>query len=123
MTKRAIPEGDAFVERWNALDRRDRLRMRRLVRLGRPMSDRTEAELAVAYARFQASRPWARMFWVWFVPGLVLALATAGATRPILIGVVLALAAQALFARRNLRRAEAINAALLDRPSPRRPPS
>ena len=123
MTKRAIPEGDAFVERWNALDRRDRLRMRRLVRLGRPMSDRTEAELAVAYARFQASRPWARMFWVWFVPGLVLALATAGATRPTLIGVVLALAAQALFARRNLRRAEAINAALLDRPSPRRPPS
>ena len=100
----------------------DRLRMRRLVRLGRAMSDRTEAELAVAYARFQASRPWARMFWVWFVPGLVFALAAAGAIHPILIGVVLALASQALFARRNLRRAEAVNAALLDRPShPRRP--
>jgi hypothetical protein len=118
MTKGAIPEGDAFVERWNALDRRDRLRMRRLVRIGRPMDDRSEAELAVAYARFQASRPWARMFWIWFVPGLVLALAAAGAIHPVLIGVVLALAMQALFARRNLRRAEAVNAALLEQPIP-----
>jgi hypothetical protein len=120
MTKGAIPEGDAFLERWNALDRRDRLRIRRLVRLGRAMDDRTDAELAVAYARFQASRPWGRMFWVWFVPGLMLSLAAAGAIHPVLIGVVLALATQALFARRNLRRAEAVNAPLLGQPSPLR---
>jgi hypothetical protein len=50
----------------------------------------------------------------------VLALVAAGAIHPVLIGVVLALASQALFARRNLRRAEVVNGSLLGQPSARR---
>lgn len=109
-----IPEGDDFVAGWNALPRQQRLRVRRLVRLGRPLDDGPEAALAVAYARFQRSRAWARTFWIWFVPGVVLALAVASSIHPILIGVVLALAAQAVFTHRNLRRAERVNGLLLD---------
>ena len=119
MTGQRIPEGDEFVRRWNELGRRDRLRLRRLVRIGRAVDDREEAQLAVAYARFQASRPWARLFWLWFVPGLVLALAAAIRIHPVVVGVVLALGTQAVFARRNLRRVEAVNATLLGDPSGR----
>src|SRR5205807_9623581 len=95
------PDRDEFVQDWNALPRQERLRVRRLVRLGRPLDDRHEAALAVAYARFQRSRVWARLFWLWFVPGVVLALAIASSIHPILIGVVLALAAQAVLPHRN----------------------
>jgi hypothetical protein len=116
VTAPAIPEGDEFIRRWNGLERRDRLRVRRLVRLGRAVGDREEAQLAVAYARFQGSRPWARMFWLWFVPGIVLALAAAVRIHPLVVGMVLALGTQAIFARRNLRRVETVNAALLGRP-------
>lgn len=93
-----------FAARWNALCLRDRRRMRRLVRLGRPLDDPEEAALAVEYARFQRSRPWARLFWIWFVPGLVLALGIATRIHPVVIGMVLAMAAQAVFANRNLKR-------------------
>lgn len=102
-----------FVQDWNALPRPDRLRIRRLVRLGRPVADRQEANLAVAYAGFQRSRVWTRLFWLWFVPGLVLALGVAASIHPIFLGVVLALAAQAVFARYNLKRVEKVNAELL----------
>ena len=40
-----------FLREWNALERRDRLRLRRLARLGRPMGSAAEAQLAVAYGR------------------------------------------------------------------------
>jgi hypothetical protein len=46
-----------------------------------------------------------RAFWLWFVPGLVIALGVASQMHPLVIGIVLALAAQAVFARRNLRKA------------------
>lgn len=93
-----------FATRWNALAVRDRRRMRRLVRLGRPLDDPQEAALAVEYARFQRARPWTRLFWVWFIPGLILALGIATQMHPIVIGAVLAMAAQAVFANRNLKR-------------------
>jgi hypothetical protein len=109
-----IPEGSAFLEAWNALPRPDRLRVRRLVRLGRPLADRDEATVGVAYARFQRSRPWARLFWLWFVPGLIVALGIAARIHPIVVGIVLALAAQAAFAHRNLARAEKNNAPILE---------
>jgi hypothetical protein len=105
-----------FLQEWNALARRDRLRLRRLVRLGRPMADATEARLAVAYGQYQRSRIWARMFWLWFVPGIVMALGVAIRIHPIVVGVVLALAAQAVFARRNLGRIERVNADVLGSP-------
>ena len=110
-----IPAGDDFIQAWNELSRHDRLRLRRVVRLGRSLGDDREAALGVAYARFQRSRPWSRLFWVWFVPGFLLALAIAGTIHPVVIGVVLALGAQAVLTHRNLGRAERVNALLLER--------
>lgn len=109
-----IPDQAAFLADWNALPRAERRRLRRVVRLGRPLDDPGEAAVGVAYARFQRSRLWARSFWFWFVPGLVVALDVAGRVHPLAIGVVLALAGQAGWAHRNLGRAERINAAHLD---------
>ncbi|MGH2773237.1 MAG: hypothetical protein ACRDIU_08905, partial [Actinomycetota bacterium] len=112
---RRIPEGDSFIEQWNAMDRRDRLRIRRLVRIGRPAQGPDEAPLAVGYARFQLQRPWMKIFWVWFVPGLVLAMAVAARVHPVFVGVVLALGAQGVFTRINLGRAEKVNRSLLEK--------
>jgi hypothetical protein len=120
MTPQPGPGDEDFVRRWNALGKRDRLRIRRLVRLGRPLADRQEAELAVAYAAFQRSRPWARVFWIWFVPGLVVALAAAARIHPIVVGMVLALGSLAVFTRRNLRRVEIVNGPMLGGPPPQR---
>lgn len=87
--------------------------MRRLVRIGRPLEGGAEAAIAAGYARFQRSRMWVRLFWLWFVPGLLVALAIAARIHPVVVGVVLALAAQAVYARWNLTRTERINAAVL----------
>src|SRR5207244_5282302 len=94
---------DVTVREWNDLEPRDRRRLRRMVRLGRPLEPQ-ETELARTFARFQAGRMWNRLFWFWFVPGVVLALAIAIQLHPIVIGVVIALSAQALLAHRNLAR-------------------
>lgn len=110
-----IPAGEDFREAWASLPRPDRLRVRRLVRLGRPLADPDEAAVGVAYARFQRARAWARLFWLWFVPGLVIAIGIAVRMHPIVVGVVLALAAQAVFAHRNLARVERVNAPVLAR--------
>src|SRR5947208_10671843 len=104
MRPTVAPDRAEFIEAWNALDRQNRLRIRRLVRLGRPV-DPAEARLAAAYAAFQSARPWARLFWFWFVPGLLIAVAVASTIHPLVIGVVLALGAQAAFAHRNLEKA------------------
>lgn len=77
--------------------------MRRLIRLGRPVGPEDEA-LARDYARFQKTRIWNRWFWVWFVPGLLVALGVAASIHPLVVGVVLALSAQAVFTHRNLAR-------------------
>lgn len=107
------PEAE-FLAAWRALPRADRLRIRRLVRLGRPLASVEETELAAGYAAFQRSRIWFRVFWLWFVPGLFLALGVATQIHPLMIGVVLALAAQAVFARRNLGRAARTPAVALE---------
>jgi hypothetical protein len=114
-TMTVIPEGERFEQAWNGLPRADRLRLRRLVRIGRPLANEWEAAVAVAYARFQRGRIWVRLFWWWFIPGLVLALGLAASIHPIVIGVALALGAQAVYTRRNLHRTEQINEPVLGR--------
>ena len=81
--------------------------------MGRPLDDRREAAVAVAYARFQRSRVWARLFWLWFLPGVFAALGVAANIHPVVVGAVLALAAQAAVAHWNLGRAERVNAEVL----------
>ena len=93
----------------------DRRRIRRLVRVGRPVETSEEAELAVSYAAFQNNAAW-RLFWFWFVPGLVIALLAAMSVHAILVGVVLAAGANAIFVHRNLRRVTKIDACVLDPP-------
>src|SRR4051812_23180741 len=105
MPSSSTTQPNAFILRWNELDRRERKRVRRLARLGSAGADAEEASLLAAYARAQHNRPWMRAFWVWFVPGVIMALSIASRLHPILVGIVLALAGQAVFARRNLRRA------------------
>ena len=77
--------------------------------MGRPAADREEATVMVAYAGVQLKRIWTRLFPIWFVPGLIVALAVASRIHPIVVGVVLALGAQAVYARINLARAERVN--------------
>lgn len=110
------PPGDDFAREWNRLAVSDRRRVRRLVRMGRPLADPKEAAFAVDYATFQRSRAWNRLFWVWFLPGVLVALGIAATIHPIVIGAVLALATQALFAHRNLSRVEKVNAEILSSP-------
>ena len=45
-----------------------------------------------------------RFFWVWFLPGIFLLLGAAAWVHPILLGVAIALGAQAVFAHYNLRK-------------------
>lgn len=113
MTPIPDPDPDRFPQAWNRLARADRMRLRRLVRMGRPFEDEGEAAVAVGYARVQRSRIWVRVFWWWFVPGMAVALRVAATIHPLVVGVVLALGAQAVYARRNLRRTERINARVL----------
>ena len=93
-----------FADEWNALPFADRRRLGRLVRIGRLPEDPEEARLATEFAAFQRTRMWWRYFWVWFVPGLVLALGVAAVIHPIVIGIVLASAGQAVLTRRNATR-------------------
>ncbi len=90
--------------RWNALPPPERRRLRRLVHIGRLAPDDPHHELAREYARQRLARPWSRRFWLWFpVMALMAALAAAG-IHPLLLGMVLALAANALLVRRNVAR-------------------
>ncbi len=107
--------GAVFAERWNALDASERRRLRRLVRIGRPGADVADAELAVGFARYQRDRKLWRWFWAWFSVAMVLALLTAATIHPLVIGVALAIGGQTVLAWWNYRRAERVNAALLDR--------
>jgi hypothetical protein len=92
-----------FPTDWAAVPRGDRIRLGRAVRAGR--SDIADAALGVRYARFQVERPWMRWFWLWFLPGMVVAVSVASTLHPIAIGIVLAIGAQAVLKWRNLRRA------------------
>ncbi len=111
-TDRSASSADdaGFAEAWNALEPARRRKLRRLVRMGRPVDDPQLAPLVGGYARFQMDRPWLRWFWVWFVPGLVIMLGIASRIHPIAIGAAIALAGQAAWAQFNLRRAAATEA-------------
>lgn len=100
-------EPSAFGAEWNALDRRERLRLRRLVRIGRSHHDPDLSRLAPAYAQWQLQRIWMRLFWIWFVPGIFIVLLLSAQIHPILVGVTIALGAQAVWAWANLRKAAA----------------
>lgn len=104
----------SFADSWSELPRMERSRIRRSVRMGRPLDNSEQAQLGVEYADFQRSRIWVRMFWVWFVPGVVLALGVAAQAHPVVVGIVIALGAQAVFARRNLGRVRKVNSHLLN---------
>lgn len=97
-------QDDAFRATWQALQGAERRRVRRLARIGRLEPGSDDERLAAAMARHQGRRIWWRGFWLWFVPGLLVALAVAYTIHPIVIGVVLASAAQALVTRRNLNK-------------------
>jgi len=104
---------EAFVAQWNALDKRHRRQIRRLVRIGREQENVDDARLAVGFAAYQRTRPWYRFFWLWF-PLLMVAGVVAGlALHPIVLGMVLAVAANALIVRRAFRRADWVNGRLL----------
>lgn len=104
---------EQFVAEWNALDKIERRQIRRLVRIGREQEDARHARLAVGFAAHQRTRPWYRFFWLWF-PVLVVAGVIAGfGLHPIVLGMILALAGNALLVRRAFRRAEWVNGRLL----------
>lgn len=98
-------DSSAFSAEWNALDRSDRLRLRRLVRMGRSVDSPELSRITQDYARWQLRRPWMRLFWLWFVPGIFFVLLVSAQIHPVLLGVTIALGAQAVWAWFNLRKA------------------
>jgi hypothetical protein len=116
------PTDEEFVREWNALPVADRRRVRRLVRLGRSLVDADEASLAGTYARFQLSRLWMRLYWVWFVPGAVIALGIASRLHPVVVGAVLVLTTQSIFAHRNIRKTARLPTDAVGSPRAHRPP-
>jgi len=105
---------EAFVARWNALDKQHRRQVRRLVRIGREQEDATDARLAVGFAAYQRTRPWFRFFWLWFPVVLVAGVVAGLALHPIVFGMILAVAGNALLVRRAFRRADWVNGRLLE---------
>ena len=103
-----------FAAEWNALDKPTRRQIRRLVRIGRQQENASDARLAVGFAAYQRTRPWYRLFWLWFIPMIVAGTIAGFALHPILIGVVLAVAGNAILVRRNFKKADWLNEPLLE---------
>ena len=97
-------DSPTFADEWNSLDRGDRGYLRRMARVGKLPDDERLAELAPAYARFQMARPRMRFFWYWFAAGVFVALGAAASIHPLVLGVCLALGAQAVWAWFSLRK-------------------
>lgn len=106
-------EIDPDAAAYNALPRVEQKVLRRTVRMGRPLESPEQARMAVALARYQRTQPWYRLFWVLFVPGLVVAVVIASRLHLAVVGVVLALAAQGAWGWVSLRRVEKVNRHLL----------
>ena len=104
----------AFASEWNALDKPTRRQIRRLVRIGRQQENSADARLAVGFAAYQRTRPWYRYFWLWFVPMVIAGTIAGFALHPILIGIVLAVAGNAVLVRRNFKKADWLNEPLLE---------
>jgi hypothetical protein len=107
-----------FAATWNGMDKAERRQIRRLVRIGRPQETQTEAELAVAFAAYQRTRPWYRFYFLWIVPLLVAGIIAGMNIHPLVVGMVLGAGALSFMTRRNFKRVEAINAPLLDGEAP-----
>ena len=108
------PAVDAgFAAEWNSLEKAERRQIRRLVRIGRPQETVAEARMGVAFAAYQRSRAWYRFFYLWLAPILLAGLIAGLNLHPIFIGMVLGGAAVAYMSRRNYKRADVINAAVL----------
>lgn len=109
---RSLPD-PSFVDQWNGLDKDHRKQIRRLVRVGRPQETPADAVLAVGFADHQRARLWYRFFWLWF-PLLVLGgLYAAMSIHPLVVGMMLAVAANAFLVRWNFARTSKVNAPLL----------
>ncbi len=104
----------SFAEAWNSMDKARRRQIRRLVRIGRPQQEAADVGLATAFADYQRTRPWYRLFWLWFVPVVIGGLMAAAMIHPIVIGMVLAAAGNAVLVHRNFTRVEKVNASLLE---------
>ncbi|CAA9239911.1 MAG: hypothetical protein AVDCRST_MAG76-1714 [uncultured Acidimicrobiales bacterium] len=111
--RRPAPAADPAAVAFNALPRIDQKVLRRTVRMGRPLATTEEARMAVAFARFQRSQPWYKLFWVLFMPGAVVSMVVASTLHLAMVGVVLAVAAQGAWAWISLRRVERVNRNLL----------
>ena len=102
---------------YNALPRGEQRTLRRTVRMGRRLDTPAEARMAVALARYQRTQPWHKLFWVLFVPGVIVSLAVASRLHLVVIGIVLAVAAQGAWGWISLRRVEHVNRHLLADPA------
>ncbi|MEO5680020.1 MAG: hypothetical protein ABIS47_10165 [Acidimicrobiales bacterium] len=111
--RRPAPAADPGALAYNDLPRVEQKLLRRTVRMGRPMASRDEAGMAVAFARYQRTQPWYKLFWVLFIPGLVVSLAVASTLHLAVVGIVLAVAAQGAWGWISLRRVEKVNRHLL----------
>ncbi len=111
--RRPAPAADPDAIAFNSLPRIDQKVLRRTVRMGRSMASPEEARMAVAFARFQRSQPWYRMFWVLFAPAVVLSVAAASQLHLAMVGVVVAVATQRAWGWISLRRVERVNHHLL----------
>lgn len=109
---------EAFAATWNGLEKSERRQIRRLVRIGRPQESVAEAELAVAFAAYQRTRPWFRFYFFWIVPVAVAAFVAAANIHPIVLGLVIGAVVVSFMSRRNFKRVEKINAELLSGEAP-----
>jgi len=107
------PRVDPATTAYNALSRAEQKVLRRTVRMGRPLQSSEDARMAVALARYQRSQPWYKLFWFLFVPGVVVSVAIAATIHLLMVGVVLAVAAQGAWGWIGLRRVESVNRHLL----------
>lgn len=110
-----VPQGTGFLEAWNALEKTDRIYVRRMVRTGQRFKpeERDLAAVGVAYSRYQLSKPWQRLFWLWFLPALVISFSAGLRVHELVAGAVLGAALLAWNARRSLKRSQTVNASLL----------
>ena len=115
--RRPAPGGGGPVDpaalAYNDLPRVEQRVLRRTVRMGRPAESPEEARMAVALARYQRGQPWYRLFWLLFVPGVVVSVVIASRLHLAVVGVVLALAAQGAWGWISVRRVERVNRHLL----------
>jgi hypothetical protein len=109
---------EEFAATWNGMDKAERRQIRRLVRIGRPQETVAEAELAVAFAAYQRTRPWYRFYFLWIVPLALAGLIAGMNIHPLVVGLVLGAVAVSFMSRRNFKRVETVNAELLSGEAP-----